>query len=192
MKKKKVNLSFKAISSRFPEEDYTADFTLSTLHIDRDEEIVDSASANLQPLRKNKTVLWSHQSYNYPVGKILFLEQGDDTIKGTIKFAVNEYEQAKTLWDLIVGGYVNAGSIGFLYGRRPEILNLGTEDEPYLITVLRNTEWTEFSIVNAGSNREALIDGVDEAAYLDLRTDGADRDINTLLERIERFNDIVL
>lgn len=98
----------------------------------------------------NGIVLWGHDYSALPVGKTLKIwkDKVAGVLKAKIQMAVDEYPFAKTVYDLIKGGYLTDVSIG----------GLVEEFNQDGITI-NKLEMVEFSIVPIGANRDAKIIG---------------------------------
>ena len=100
------------------EKNYTIDFVMTMEVTDRHGDIVDIDTIDLSYFEKNPVVLPSHDHSALAVGKVIktWVEvvNGVKQLIGTVQFAVEEYELAKTYWNLYKGGYMSAVSIGFI------------------------------------------------------------------------------
>jgi hypothetical protein len=138
------------------EAEYTIDFIMSAEVIDRHGEVVDLETLKVDKfLSLNPVVLTSHiQSAIQPVvvGKVLKIVfetiDGVKQMVGTVKFAVEEYDLAKTYWNLYKGGYQRSVSIGFMVG--------SVEVDGSGVTILRDCELIELSLVAIPANELAV------------------------------------
>lgn len=114
--------------------------------LDRHGEKINLAGINTK--HYNGTVLYGHDYEGLPIGKTLKLwkDKAADVLRAKLQLAVDEYPFAKTVYDLVRGGYLTDVSIGGLVE--------GYDDESSTITGL---EMLEFSIVPIGANRDAKI-----------------------------------
>jgi phage head maturation protease len=139
------------------EEERSVIAVISTDSIDRDNEVLVPKGMDAEDFRKNPVVPWSHNTFQPPIGKALWIKQGRKRITAKVKFATTEL--AEEVWQLFKGGFLNAFSVGFIpkEGRRP------TPDDIKANPLLAEcrfmfTKWmlTEFSPVTVPANAEAL------------------------------------
>ena len=111
MLKKLFNTKIKEID----EKENSIRFIFSTDDEDRHGEIVDQKGWDLNEYLKNPVVLFAHDHYQPAVGQVTELRLNEDSnLEGVIKFAVDEYEFAKTLFNLYKGKFMRAVSAGFI------------------------------------------------------------------------------
>lgn len=116
MKYKYSNLDF--TPKEINEQNFTIRAIFSTGDVDRHGEIVDQKSWILDDFMKNPVVLFGHDHYSPPVGKIVGLGYNSDgNLEGEVKFAAEEYPFAKVIWNLYKGGFMKAFSVGFSAGK---------------------------------------------------------------------------
>lgn len=144
----------KALASSFDDVEHTLACTMSAEVVDRHGEIVDIDSMNIDNFMLNPVVLQSHDYDKLAVGKVLSItksvnEAGIKVMDCVIKFAVDEYEVAKTHWELYKGTYMSAFSIGFRVGAVQV-------DQETGVTRLMNCELLEISCVSVPANQLAL------------------------------------
>lgn len=132
---------------------------------DRHGEIVVQKGWKLENYMKNPVVLWAHNSGEPPIAKMTELEvvkdtDGIDKLVGKMQFAVKEYDFAETIFNLIVGGYQNAFSAGFI-NNKYEIDQ--ENDKVYLV----ENELLEVSAVPVPANQLSLAKkkGIDVSMY---------------------------
>lgn len=163
MKLKTQNLYYKILESN--DSDYTIRAVFSTGNEDRHGEKVKQDGWLLDNFMKNPVILFGHDHGKPPVGKVIDLGfeyiNGDKALVGTIKFAVEEYDFARTIYNLYKGEYMRAFSVGFI-NRESEVDNEG-------VVTLTINELYEISAVPVPANAEALAiaksAGVDIAPY---------------------------
>lgn len=139
-------------------ETYTIRFVFSSPVIDRHGESIDQKGWILNNYLLNPTVLWGHDQSKFPIGKAANMGIIDGNLEGDVIFAYKENPEAAIAFELCAGGFLNAGSVGFMnykwmYDENTDVLTL-LENELY-----------EFSIVNVPANPQALskaIDGMKE------------------------------
>lgn len=119
---------------------------VSTGSVDRHMEKIEVAGVDLKAFKKNPIVLYGHDYASLPIGKATSIKKVNDQIVAKVQFATEEYAFAKTVYDLIKGGYINDVSIG-------GIVQQWNQD----YTVIEKMEMVEFSVVNIGANRDAKI-----------------------------------
>jgi len=132
----------------FNKEEGTMNFILSSGMPDRHGEMIDQTSWNLDEYKKNPVVLWSHDAYNPPIAQMLEVgPNSNGMLEGAMKFAIDEYDFAKTIYNLLVGKFIRAVSVGFM-SKTSEVIND--------ITVLKDNILYEVSVVNIPADALAL------------------------------------
>lgn len=135
----------------------TATFTISTGAVDRDNDTIDPTGWDLKDYRKNPVVLWAHNPSMPPIGKAHGINVRDEKyLMSTATFATKEqHELADTVFQLILGGFLNTASVGF----RPleSVWNEVRGGFDFKKQALQ-----EWSVVPVPSNPEALV-GAKEA-----------------------------
>lgn len=97
-------------------------------------------------IEKNPVVLYGHDYWGFPIGKTIKLKQQKNKITARFQLAIEEYDFAKTVYNLVKGGYLNAVSIG-------GIVRKWSEDYRTILEM----EMLEFSIVSIPANPDAMI-----------------------------------
>lgn len=150
MKLKRQNLYYKILEIN--EEENTIKAIFSTSDQDRHGEIVSQDGWDLTKFKKNPVILFGHDHSKPPVGKAIAfgfeMVDGKKALVGLIKFAVEEYDFAKTIYNLYKGEYMRAFSVGFL-NKESSVLDDGT-------VVLEVNELYEVSAVPVPANPEAI------------------------------------
>ena len=117
---------------------------------------------DLKQIKRNPVVLWGHDYRGLPIGKITKIWVEDGNLMARIQLAVETYDFAKQVYDLILDGVINAVSLG---GQ----VKKWSED----YTTIEQLELYEVSVVPVGAHRDALITersmGVDAAKAAQLR-----------------------
>lgn len=132
------------------EEKYTIRGVFSTGGEDRHGEIIDQTGWKLTEYMTNPVILFAHDQWTPAIGKAIELEiDGYGNLAGVIKFAVEESELAKTIFNLYKGGFMRAFSVGFM-NNKYEV------DEENDVIILRENTLYEISCVNVGANAGAL------------------------------------
>jgi HK97 family phage prohead protease len=117
---------------------------VSTDAVDRHGEVVEVEGLDLAPYLANPVVLWAHDSTSLPVAKTTGLIREGGKLIARMQFAVKESAFAKEVYDLLVGGYLNAFSIGFIAHEM--------EGNKYT-----KGELLEYSVVPVPANAQALV-----------------------------------
>jgi HK97 family phage major capsid protein/HK97 family phage prohead protease len=112
--------------------------------LDRHGEKIDVAGISTKQYMKNPIVAWAHNYDLPPIGKAIKVWKEGEKLMGRMKFAIAENPMAKTVYELIQGGFLNAVSIGFI--------PLEMDGNTYT-----KSEMIEFSVVPVPANPEALI-----------------------------------
>lgn len=141
-------LFFKA--QKIDEEKYTIEGVFSTGAEDRHGEIIDQNGWNIKEYMQNPVILFGHDQWTPAIGKTLELNKdGNGNLAGKIQFAVEEYELAKTIFNLYKGGFMRAFSVGFM-NNKYEV------DEENDVLILKENTLYEISCVNVPANAMAL------------------------------------
>lgn len=156
------NLDFQLME--VDEQEYTIKGIFSTGTEDRHGEIVDQKGWDLASFLRNPVVLFAHDHYQPAIGKVVSIGLNmQDQLEGVIKFAVEEYEFAKTIFLLYKNGYMRAFSAGFR--------NLQLDQRDDGVVILVKNELFEISAVNVPANALALAKsiGIDTKALEDFQ-----------------------
>lgn len=164
--KKRFLQAFKKAES-IDEKNYSIDFimTIEDPKGDRHGDMVDVDTIKYEEFEaKNPVVLPAHDHNAMAVAKVVNIRKeivdGKKALVGTVIFAVEEYDLAKTYWNLYKGGFMNAVSIGFI----PESGEMVDG-----VFVLYGSELLELSFVSIPANQLALAKakGIDIKSILD-------------------------
>jgi HK97 family phage prohead protease len=142
----------------------TLRFCFSDGSVDRVGDAIDPAGWDLTEYRANPVVLWAHQAIEPPIGRGSNVSVIADRLMGNVTFAdADAYEFADTIFRLAKGGFINAGSVGFL----PLEWDFSQEkDRPFGIN-FRRQSLLEFSVCPVPANPNALAEarakGIDTA-----------------------------
>lgn len=157
MKKKqliKKDLFFKV--KDIDEEKYIIRGVFSTEDKDRHGEIIDQAGWKLDSYMENPVVLFAHDQWVPAVGQMIELAiDSSKKLIGAIKFAAEEHDLAKTLFNLYKGRYMRAFSVGFM--NKKEEIEKDNDGEEHV--VLKENILYEVSCVNVPANAMALATG---------------------------------
>lgn len=159
--KSEKHKSFTFETKSIDKENFTVEGVFSTEDIDRHGEIVMQNGWKLEAYRQNPVVLWAHRSSELPIAKMLEIGvDASNRLVGKMQFAVNEYPFAKTVFDMIVGGFQKAFSAGFMN----EVFQI---DQANDTVILNENELFEVSCVPIPANKLALVKakGIDTELY---------------------------
>lgn len=137
---------------------YIIEGVFSTPAVDRHGEAVIQAGWDLTNYKNNPVVLWAHQNQEFPIAQMIEIAiDQNGNLAGKMKFAVDEYEDAATVYKLMVGKYLRAFSVGF----SNNVYEVDQNDE---VVNLTENELFEVSVVNVPANAEALSKELEKAA----------------------------
>jgi len=142
-------LTVKAVEDNSDE--YVLNFVGSSETPDRHGDIVKSDDWNLSAYEKNPVFLWGHDHSGLPIGRAenVSVNTEEKRLEFKIKFAVEEYPFAKTVYKLYKGGFLNATSVGFI----PKDVDYDEDKDAF---ILSNNELLELSAVTVPANPDAL------------------------------------
>ena len=121
--------------------------------VDRDGDIVKVDGIDLKYYKKNPLIPWAHDYHQPPIGRAekIRVEDGKLTFKAV--FATEANPQAKIIYDLYKGNFLNSFSIGFLAQEwTDETRKDGKSGRNYT-----KTQLLEISACSVPSNPEALV-----------------------------------
>jgi len=134
-------------------------FIMSDETIDRDGEIIKVDGWDIKNYKSNNILLWGHR-HDIPgigvVGKVL--KEDGKLVAKKVRFASpGIYELADTIHGLVDDGVLKAVSVGYMPVEReyPEMEDNNKKKKPRVVT--NKAELYELSIVNVGSNPNALM-----------------------------------
>lgn len=116
----------------------------STEAVDRDGDVLVQAGWQLDNFLKNPVMLWSHNPFELPIGKVTKIGVEGTQLVFDAEFAIEENDHAKKVFDLMKGGFLNTFSVGFI----PK------EHKDGKITKM---ELLEISVVPIPANQEATV-----------------------------------
>lgn len=126
-------------------------FVISTGDVDRDNDTINADGWDLSNYRKNPVVLFAHSHTDLPIGKCVELGFENGKLVATAEFATAEENPlADQVYRLLLGGYLNATSVGFRAIAAKENVERGGVD-------FTRQELLEFSVVPVPANQHALI-----------------------------------
>jgi len=153
---KKVLKQF-AAKTETDTDERTVTAIISTIGVDRENEVLLPKGMDYAAYMKNPVVLWAHDYHSEPIARTLWMKKGRKEIKAKIKFA--ETEQAEQVYQLFKGGFMNAFSVGFIPIETHEPTETEIKDKPEWGDVRKiydKWELLEFSPVPVPANPEAL------------------------------------
>lgn len=144
----KLHLSIEKDSAKSIDEDNgILEAVVTTSGLDRhNENIITEGIDTKNYIEKNPVVLYGHDYWGFPIGKTIKLKQMKNKITARFQLAIEEYDFAKTIYNLVQGGYLNAVSIG-------GIVRKWSDD----YRTIEEMEMIEFSIVSIPANPDAMI-----------------------------------
>lgn len=119
---------------------------ITTSSVDRTRENIITTGIDTSNYMTNPVVLWGHDYEGLPIGKTIKITEMKNKIKARFQLAVDIFPFAKSVYDMVVNGYINAVSIG-------GVVKKWSED--YM--TIEEMEMIEFSVVPVPANPEALI-----------------------------------
>ena len=144
-----LNFNIKEVN----EEQFTITGVFSTGEPDRHGEIVEQSGWDVKEYLLNPIVLFSHDPFQPSIGQMLSLGYDDEgNLAGVIKFAAEEYDFARTIFNLYKGKYMRAFSVGFMN----EEFEYKDDGKGGKILVLKRNRLLEVSAVNIPANALAL------------------------------------
>lgn len=133
---------------------FTVRFIFSSARVDRHGEVIDQKGWKLENYMNNPVVLWAHDQSQFPIGKAANMSLESGNLEGDVIFAYKENPQAAIAFELAAGGFLSAGSVGFMNKK-------WMYDKPTDVLTLLENELFEFSIVNVPANPDAISKAVD-------------------------------
>lgn len=121
--------------------------------VDRDGDIIDPAGMDAENFLRNPVLLFCHDYFDAPIGKILKIWQDQGKTYFTPQFAIDISEKAAQVYQLYLGGYLNTFSIGFI----PKAWEMITMDDGTRVRKCTSYELLEISAVPVPSNPGALV-----------------------------------
>lgn len=155
-----IHKHFSGTVKAFDEAKRTAQFVISTGSVDRDNDTINPGGWVLTSFLKNPVVLWAHNSSLPPIGKAIEIKTRgagrNKKLVATAQFAKrDQHELADTVFQLIVGGFLNATSVGF----QPIDMEFNGERNGF---DFKAQELHEFSVVPVPANPEAVLTAAKE------------------------------
>ncbi len=142
--KRNLTKFFKSKANSINEAKYQATFVISDESVDRQGEIIKQDGWNMDNFKANPVILFGHDSYDLPIGKAVEIYTDGDKTYAVIEFAVEMYDKAKTIWEMVKAGILNTVSVGFI-------------NNEYDNNELTTNELLEISIVPIPANPNAIL-----------------------------------
>lgn len=159
--KSEVHKGYSFETKSIDKENFTVEGVFSTEDVDRHGEVVMQNGWKLDAYRMNPIVAWAHKTGELPIAQMIEIGvDASNRLVGKMKFAVNEYPFAKTVFDMIAGGFLRAFSAGFMN----EVYQIDQNND---IVILNENELFEVSVVPIPANKLALVKakGIDTDLY---------------------------
>ncbi len=135
-------------------------FRITTGTPDRMNDTIAPDGWDLRAYKKNAVVMWAHRYDEPPIGRAVKMEKDDNGLIATAQFATKEqYAFADTIYQLILGGFLKATSVGF----KP--LKHVYNEQRHGVDFIEQS-LLEFSVCPIPANAEALIEA--SAAGIDI------------------------
>lgn len=131
----------------------TKRFVFSDATVDHSDDSIDPKGWNLGIFKRNPVALFSHMSWDPPIGRASNVAVQDNKLVGDIEFATADvYEFADTIYRLVDGGFLKAVSVGF---KPDEWAFTNDKNRPYGIDFKKQT-LLEISVCPVPCNPNAL------------------------------------
>ena len=128
-------------------------WVLSDGSVDRGGDTVNPNGWDTKAFARNNVVLWSHDSSQPPIGCATNVHSDGTRLLADIEFAAPEVSSfAETIFQLVKGGFVKAGSVGFI----PIDYDFSTDPKRPMGIDFKKQELLEFSICSVPANANAL------------------------------------
>jgi HK97 family phage prohead protease len=111
MTKKQVQALVKAVKEQ---EGVITGAIASSQSVDRDGDVLVASGWQLDNFVKNPVLLWSHNPFIPPIGKVLDIRIDNGQLIFDAQFAIEENELAKQVFNLMKGGFINTFSVGYI------------------------------------------------------------------------------
>lgn len=131
----------------------TVRFVFSDATVDHAGDSIDPKGWDLGVFKRNPVALFSHMSWEPPIGRASNVKVEGDQLVGDIEFAAADvYDFADTIYRLVKGGFMNAVSVGF---KPKEWAFAADKDRPFGINFKKQT-LLEISVCPVPCNPNAL------------------------------------
>ena len=127
-------------------------FVISSQDVDRDKDTLAVTGWKLDSFKRNPVVPFAHDYSSLPVARALDVIAEKNTLVSTAVFASKEvYPFADTVYQMLIGGFLNAVSVGFRPLKHEMNKDRGGVD-------FLEQELLEYSVVPVPANPEALVE----------------------------------
>lgn len=133
------------------EEKGIIEFICSTEQVDYDGDLVKLAGMDLKKIMKNRSLLYSHEQRELPIGRILKMWIEGNKLKGKAELANKIDPFASLVLKFVKGGFLNNMSISFL----PDWDSVEYKEDKKTgkrVQIIHKSTLLEVSIVNIGCN----------------------------------------
>ncbi len=136
--------------------------TISSIAIDRDNEVMLPKGVVLTNYRDNPVVQWAHDTHSPPIGKNEWIRK---TKAGQLvaKTIFADTDRGNEVFQLFKGGFLNAFSVGFkpIDHREPDERDIKEHPEwSGVDRIISKWELLEYSVVPVPANPEALVSAI--------------------------------
>ncbi len=148
--------ALKAVPNTLDPDKRTLSATISSNSVDRDGEIIEPSAftERIATFLKNPLLLWMHNAFEPPIGKVTSLEFTKNSIEADLKFrAPGKSERADEVFGLFEDGTLNSFSIGF---RVFEMVEGKTDEGEFKPPRITQAELLEVSAVTIPANTDAV------------------------------------
>ena len=187
---------YDSVIESIDENNYELTAVVSTDSIDRYGDVIEQGGWDLGNFQKNPVIAWGHDYDQPPVGKAVHIWSEPGKLLMRIRFAVEQYSFAKTVFELYRGGYLRAFSVGFI----PKKSQQEETKDGKIIRRYTELELLEVSAVTVPANQDALALAIKEGAVKqsdidllelkNLKKNTASQDLEQLIEVNRKNHDI--
>lgn len=149
---KKITRNYGAEIKSIDSETHELTAAVSTDDVDRYGDIIEPSGIDMKNFNKNPIIPWGHDYDALPVGKAIKTWVEGNKLMMRIKFAVEQYDFANTVFKLYAAGFLRAFSIGFI---PKEWIDEKDENDRWVRTY-KKIELIETSAVTMPANPSAL------------------------------------
>lgn len=137
---------------------------ISSKSEDRDNDILYPEGMDKKEYDTNPVVLWSHNYYQPPIAKAMWVNVDGKKVVSKAQFA--EDSKSNDIFTLVKNGFLNATSVGFKRGTGKDDVVVEETGEfrevwgwkiPVTITHIKKWKLLEWSFVGIGANQDALV-----------------------------------
>lgn len=172
------------------EEKYELTAVASTEAVDRYGDVIKQDGWDLSKFKKNPVIPWGHDYSSLPVGRAIKIWIEDNKLLMRVKFAVEEYDFAKTVFKMYANKFLKGFSVGF----KPLTWE-DKESKGKFTRYYTASELLEVSAVSIPANPEALALAVrkgvlteEESKKFTTETKSDDKELLTKLIKVNAEN----